>query len=140
VRLASANWQDAPIIESNHLGTDRDLAAIVRAIEVARELGEQAAFNSVREAEIVPGERAASRQDLVELARTASASFGHAIGTAKIGSDSDAVVDSELRVHGLRGLRVADASVMPSIVSAPTNAPCYMIGGRAAALVKAGIR
>jgi choline dehydrogenase len=140
VRLASANWQDAPIIEGNHLGTDRDLAAIVRAIEVARELGEQAAFNSVREAEIVPGERAASRQDLVELARTASASFGHAIGTAKIGSDSDAVVDSELRVHGLRGLRVADASVMPSIVSAPTNAPCYMIGGRAAALVKAGIR
>ena len=140
VRLASANWQDKPIIEGNHLGTDRDLAAIVRAIEVARELGEQAAFNSVREAEIVPGDKATSRQDLIDLARTASASFGHAIGTARIGSDPDSVVDSDLRVHGLLGLRVADASVMPSIISAPTNAPSYMIGGRAAEMIKAGIR
>jgi choline dehydrogenase len=113
VRLASANWQDKPIIEGNHLGTDRDLAAIVRAIEVARELGRQAAFNGVREAEVMPGSKATSRQDLIDLARTASASFGHAIGTAKIGSDVDAVVDSDLRVHGLRGLRVADASVIP---------------------------
>jgi choline dehydrogenase len=140
VRLASANWQDKPIIEANHLGTDRDLAAIVRAIEVARELGEQAAFNSVREAEIVPGGKATRRQDLIYLARTASASFGHAVGTAKIGSDTDSVVDSDLRVQGLRGLRVADASVMPSIISAPTNAPSYMIGGRAAEMIKAGIR
>jgi choline dehydrogenase len=138
VRLASANWRDAPIIECNHLGTDRDLAAIVRAIEAARELGRQAAFNSVREAEIVPGLKATSRRDLIDLARTASASFGHAAGTAKIGSDADAVVDSELRVHGLRGLRVADASVMPSIISAPTNPASFMIGGRAAELIKAG--
>jgi choline dehydrogenase len=122
VRLATVNWKDSPIIECNHLGTDRDLAAIVRAIEVARELGQQAAFDSVREAELVPGLKATSRGDLIDLARTGSASFGHAVGTAKIGSDTDAVVDSELRVHGLRGLRVADASVMPSIISAPTNA------------------
>jgi choline dehydrogenase len=140
VRLATANWQDKPIIEANHLGTDRDLAAIVRAIEVARELGEQAAFNGVREAEVVPGGKATSRQDIIDLARTASASFGHAIGTARIGSDTDAVVDGDLRVHGLRGLRVADASVMPSIISAPTNAPSYMIGGRAAEMIKAGMR
>ena len=140
VRLASANWQDKPIIEANHLGTDRDLAAIVRAIEAARELGEQAAFNEVREIEVVPGVKVTSRQDLIDLARTASASFGHAIGTARIGSDVDAVVDSDLRVHGLRGLRVADASVMPSALSAPTNAPSYMIGGRAAEMIKAGMR
>jgi choline dehydrogenase len=137
VRLASADWRDAPIIESNYLGTDQDLAAIVRAIEVARELGRQTALDGVRDAEVVPGPNATSRQDLVDLARTASASFGHAVGTAKIGVDADAVVDNDLRVHGVRGLRVADASVMPSIVAAPTNAPSIMIGGRAATLLAA---
>jgi choline dehydrogenase len=136
VRLASADWRDAPIIESNYLGTEQDLAAIVRAIEVARELGRQTALDGVREAEVVPGPNATSRQDLVDLARTASASFGHAVGTAKIGVDPDAVVDTNLRVHGVRGLRVADASVMPSIIAAPTNAPSIMIGGRAATLIK----
>jgi choline dehydrogenase-like flavoprotein len=138
VRLASADWRDAPIIECNHLGTDRDLAAIVRAIEVARELGSKAALDSVREAEVVPGPKATNRRDLIDLARTAAASFGHAVGTAKIGTGADAVVDSKLRVHGLRGLRVADASVMPSIISGPTNAPAFMIGGRAAELIKIG--
>jgi choline dehydrogenase len=137
VRLASADWRDAPIIEGNHLGTDRDLAAIVRAIEAARELGSQAAFDGIRANEVVPGARATSPQDLIDLARTASASFGHPVGTAKIGTDADAVVDSELRVHGLRDLRVADASVIPSIVSGPTNAPAIMIGGRAAEFIKA---
>ena len=135
VRLASADWRDAPVIESNYLGTEHDLAAIVRAIEAARELGRQTALDGVREAEVVPGPNATRRQDLVDLARTASASFGHAVGTAKIGVDADAVVDTNLRVHGVRGLRVADASVMPSIVAAPTNAPSIMIGGRAARLI-----
>jgi choline dehydrogenase len=138
VRLASGDWHDAPIIESNYLSTDRDMAAVVRAIEAARELGRQKAMDGVREGEIVPGPSATSRQDLVDLARTASASFGHAVGTAKMGSGPDAVVDSNLRVHGLRGLRVADASVMPTVVAAPTNAPSIMIGGRAAALIGAG--
>src|SRR5450631_2922027 len=98
VRLASANWSEAPIIEGNYLGTDRDLAAIVRAIEIARELGRKAALDSVRDAEVVPGPQARRREDLIDLARTAAASFGHAVGTAKIGTDADAVVDSELRV------------------------------------------
>jgi len=138
VRLASANWQDAPIIEGNHLGTDQDLAAIVKAIEAARELGNQKAMDEVREAEVIPGPNAKTRQDLEDLARNAAGSFGHAVGTAKMGVDADAVVDSELRVHGLRGLRVADASVMPSIPSGPTNAPSIMIGGRAAELIIKG--
>lgn len=136
VRLASADWHDAPIIVGNHLGTDRDLAAIVRAIEVARELGNKAALDGIREAEVVPGPKATSQKDLIDLARNGAASFGHAVGTAKMGTDSDAVVDSELRVHGIRGLRVADASVMPSIISGPTNAASFMIGGRAAELIK----
>jgi choline dehydrogenase len=136
VRLASADWHDAPIIEANHLGTDHDLKAIVKAIEVARELGRQAAFNAIRQVEVIPGSKAVGR-DLIDLARTASASFGHAVGTAKIGTDEDSVVDSQLRVRGVRALRVADASVMPSIISGPgTNAASYMIGGRAAELIK----
>jgi choline dehydrogenase len=140
VRLASANWRDAPMIKANYLGTDHDVNAIVRAIEAARELGRQSAFDQMREAEVVPGPHAASRQDMIDLASTASASFGHAVGTAKIGADTNAVVDSKLRVHGLRGLRVADASVMPFIFSGPgTNAASYMIGGRAAELIKADV-
>jgi choline dehydrogenase len=136
VRLVSANWRDAPLLESNYLGTDHDLGAILRAIEAARELGRQKAFDDIREAEVIPGPSATSRQDLTDLARTAAASFGHAVGTAKMGADADAVVDSNLRVHGVRGLRVADASVMPSIVAAPTNPASVMIGGRAAAMIK----
>jgi choline dehydrogenase len=137
VRLASADWRDRPVIQGNHLGTDRDLLAIVRAIEVARELGSNEALDEFRGAEVVPGPKATSREDLIELARTAGASFGHGVGTARIGTDPDAVVDSELRVHGVRNLRVADASVMPSIISGPTNAASFMIGGRAAHLIKA---
>src|SRR6266853_1059536 len=140
VRLASTDWRDKPLIEPNYLGTDHDLNAVVRAIETARELGRQSAFDQMRETEVVPGPKAASRQDLIEFARSASGSFGHAVGSAKIGTDADAVVDSKLQVHGLRGLRVADASVMPSIISGPgTNAASYMIGGRAAELIKADI-
>ncbi len=91
VRLASANWRDAPVIEANHLGTDHDVNAIVKAIEAARELGGQSAFDQMREAEVIPGPHAASRQDMIDLARTASASFGHAVGTAKIDiADADA--------------------------------------------------
>ena len=137
VRLATADWRDAPVIEGNHLGTDRDLIAIVRAIQAARELGSKAAFDGIHEAEVIPGPKATNRQDLIDFARTGAASFGHAVGTARIGTGRDAVVDGELRVHGLRGLRVADASVMPSIISGPTNAAAFMIGGRAADLIKA---
>jgi choline dehydrogenase-like flavoprotein len=79
-------------------------APIVRAIEAARELGSKTAFDSIREAEVIPGSKATSRPDLIAFARTASASFGHAVGTAKIGTGADAVVDSELRVRGLLGL------------------------------------
>jgi choline dehydrogenase len=134
VRLASNDFQDAAVIDGNYLGTDHDFAAIVRAIEVARELGSQHAFDGVRETEVMPGPRATT-EDIRELARLASASFGHAVGTCKIGVDELAVVDPELRVHGLEGLRVADASVMPHIITGPTNAPTHMIAGRAAKFI-----
>jgi len=135
VRLASNNFEDAAVIDGNYLGTDRDFAAVVRAIEVARELGSQHAFDNLRESELVPGSNA-SADDIRELARLASASFGHAVGTCKMGVDKLAVVDPELRVHGISGLRVADASVMPHIITGPgTNASTHMIAGRAAKLI-----
>lgn len=125
------------MIDPRYLSTGRDLNAITKAIEIARELGRQSAFDQIRDAEVIPSPQA-SPQDIVDLAKTASASFGHAVGTAKIGRDADAVVDNRLRVHGLRGLRVADASVAPSIISGPgTNAVAHMIGGRAAEFIKA---
>ena len=137
VRLASASWRDAPAIDPRYLSTDRDLNAITKAIEIARELGRQSALDQIRDVEVIPSPQA-SPQDIVDLAKTASASFGHAVGTAKIGRDADAVVDNRLRVHGLRALRVADASVAPSIISGPgTNAVAYMIGSRAAEFIKA---
>src|SRR5712675_1593022 len=135
VRLASDNFQDAAVIDGNYLGTDHDFAAIVRAIEAARELGNQNAFDGLRESELIPGPKA-SAEAIRELARLASASFGHAVGTCKIGVDTLAVVDPELRVHGILGLRVADASVMPQIITGPgTSASAHMIGGRASELI-----
>jgi choline dehydrogenase-like flavoprotein len=135
VRLASNNFQDAAVIDGNYLGTDHDVTAVVRAIEAARALGRQHAFDNVRETELIPGPKATAEK-IRELAQLASASFGHGVGTCKMGIDKLAVVDPELRVHGLAGLRVADASVMPRIITGPgTNASTHMVAGRAAKLI-----
>jgi choline dehydrogenase len=135
VRLASDKFQDAAVIDGNYLATDRDMTAVLRAIEAARELGSRHAFDNLRESELIPGPKA-SGEKIQELARLASASFGHAVGTCKMGVDKLAVVDPELRVHGILGLRVADASVMPQIITGPgTNASTHMIAGHAAELI-----
>ena len=135
VRLATNKFQDAPLIEANFLATDHDVAVIVRAIEAARELGAQHAFDGVRAKEVVPGVKATA-EDIRDLVRLASASFGHPIGTCKMGIDPLAVVDPELRVHGVAGLRVADASVIPQALRGPgTNAVTQMIAGRASQLI-----
>ena len=120
----------------NYLGSDRDLEAIVRGIGLARELGGQRGFDGVRTREVVPGPKA-TRSELRELAQLASSSFGHPTGTCRIGTDELAVVDPELRVHGIQNLRVADSSVMPSVPAAATSTSAHMIGGKAAALLQA---
>jgi choline dehydrogenase len=135
VRLASNNFQDAAVIDANYLATDHDVAVIVRAIEAARELGAQHAFDGVREKELVPG-RKATAEDIRDLVRLASHSFGHPVGTCKMGIDALAVVDPALRVHGIAGLRVADASVIPQAIRGPgTNAVTQMIAGKASKLI-----
>jgi choline dehydrogenase len=136
VRLASASPSEALIIDANYLGTDHDLKALTKAIEAARELGRQTAFDGVRDVELIPGPKGGP-QEVLALARTGSASFGHAVGTCKIGVDPMAVVDPQLRVHGLERLRVADSSVMPRIPTAPTNAATFMVGGKAAKMILA---
>jgi choline dehydrogenase len=123
------------VIDANYLATDHDVAVIVRAIEAARELGAQHAFDGVREKEIVPGSKATA-EDIRDLVRLASHSFGHPVGTCKMGIDPLAVVDPELRVHGILGLRVADASVIPQAIRGPgTNAVTQMIAGKASKLI-----
>jgi GMC oxidoreductase len=113
VRLASDNFQDAAVIDGNYLATDRDITAILRAIEAARELGSRHAFDNLRESELIPGPKA-SAGEIRELARLASVSFGHAVGTCKMGVDKLAVVDPELsraRHFGFtRGGRLRDAT------------------------------
>ena len=139
VRLASDNFQDDAVIDGNYLGTDHDFAAIVRAIEAAREIGNQRAFDSLRESELIPlgpkpNECRGDRRSYTDLPRRVLP--GRAVGTCKMGVDKLAVVDPELRVRGISGLRVADASVMPRIITGPgTNASTHMIAGRAAKLI-----
>ena len=134
VSLASADFKDPAAVDPNYLATDHDARAIAKAIEAARELGRQKAFDSVRDSEVVPGAKATA-EDLRELVQLASASFGHPVGTCKMGVDKLAVVDPELRVNGIAGLRVADASVMPRIITGPTNCPTLMIAGRASKMI-----
>jgi choline dehydrogenase len=136
LRLASSNHADPVILDGNYLATDFDLKATLRAIELARELGRQTAFDDIREKELIPGPNATAR-DIEDFARVSTTSFGHAVGTCRIGVDEMAVVDPQLRVRGVEGLRVADSSVMPHIVTGPTNAPTFMVAGKAARLILA---
>jgi choline dehydrogenase len=136
IRLASSNQTDPVILDGNYLGTDFDLKATMRAIELSRELGRQRAFSEILVEELIPGPKAAA-QDLEDFARLSTTSFGHGAGACKIGVDEMAVVDPQLRVRGVEGLRVADSSVMPRVPTGPTNAPSFMVGGKAARLILA---
>jgi choline dehydrogenase-like flavoprotein len=113
-----------------------DFKATVRAIELARELGRQTTFDDVCERKLIPGPNA-SKGDIEELARAGATSFGHPVGGCKIGVDEMPVVDLQLCVRGINGLRVADSSVMPRIPTGPTNAPTFMVAGKAAQLILA---
>ena len=100
-----------------------------------REIYRQPAFRELWEREVLPGESAASDADLFEFARRNGGTVFHPVGTCRMGEDADAVVDSQLRVQGIAGLRVIDASVMPTLVSANTNAAAIMIGEKGADLI-----
>jgi choline dehydrogenase len=134
IGLRSSDPFAAPVIRVNCLTEPRDLQALAEGAVLARRLGETRAYDRLRAEEMEPG---ASIQDLAQFARTQADTIYHPTGTCRLGSasDRDAVVDSALRVHGIDGLRIADASIMPDIVNAPTHAACVMIGEKCAAVI-----
>ncbi|MGE0830414.1 MAG: GMC family oxidoreductase [Hyphomonadaceae bacterium] len=136
VTLASADPRQAPKIDPRYLTEPDDIRVLRDAIRMCRELIAQPAFDDFRGAEYAPGLAAQSDADLDNYIRATAMSVYHPVGTCKMGSDADAVVDDRLQVRGLTGLRVADASVMPSIVSGNTNAATMMIAERAADFIK----
>ena len=136
LRLASANPSAAPLIDPASLACDVDVDALVAALELCREIGGQDALAGWRERELYPGPGVQTRKELRDYVRSTAITYHHQVGTCKMGVDADAVVDPQLRVRGVEGLRVADASVMPLVSSGNTHAPTVMIGERAADLVR----
>ena len=135
VRLASADPTAPPLQDPNYYADERDVRVMVDGLRIAREIGEAAALAPWRDRELLPGPDPRDEAELAAYVRTGLGSYSHLVGTCRIGTDEDAVVDLELRVRGVDGLRVADASVMPSVVSSNTNATVYAIAERAAALI-----
>jgi choline dehydrogenase len=135
VRLASASPQDAPLVDPDYYADPRDLRAMVAGIRAAREIGRAKALDPWRGAEVLPGADVQDDAAIRAYLRRGLASYFHPVGTCRLGTGPDAVVDEELRVHGIEGLRIADASVMPSIVSGNTNATVFGIAERAAELL-----
>ena len=135
LRLASADPADAALCDPNVLSESYDREALVDAVEIGREIGAAAAFKDWRKIEVAPGPEARTRHDLRAYVRRAVGSYHHQVGTCRMGTGEDAVVTPELAVRGIAGLRVADASIMPSVTSGNTNAPSIMIGEKAADLI-----
>jgi choline dehydrogenase len=136
VLLASADPFAAPLVHANFLAEPSDLQAMVRCVELCREIGNAAGCAPFRRREVFPGPlKGAALQDFV---RNAAGTYFHQSGTAKMGRASDraAVVDGQLRVFGIEGLRVADASIMPSIATGNTMAPTVVIAERAAEILR----
>jgi len=137
VSLRSSNPADPPRIFNNYLHAEADKQLNRHAFRLARELHRQKAFDPYRGDELDPGPSVNSDVEIDAFMAEFVSSHYHPVGTCKMGIDDRAVVDSQLRVHGLHGLRVVDASVMPLLVGANTNAPTIMIAERAADLMKA---
>jgi choline dehydrogenase len=137
VQLRSAEPRTGPRIDPNYLSDPRDVDALVAGLDLARAIGRASALDPWRRAEIHPGPHARSGDSLRAYLRRALQTYHHPVGTCPIGEDDRAVLDTELRVRGISGLRVADASVMPSIVSGNTMASVYGIAERAVSLMQA---
>ncbi len=138
VRLASNRAADKPIIDPNYLGDAEgfDRRMLVECAKLSLEILAQEAFAPYRGAPIFPATPPRTDAEFLEFVRSRAETVYHPIGTCRMGSDAAAVVDPQLRVHGVDGLRVVDASVMPDLPGGNTNAPTIMIAERAADLIK----
>jgi choline dehydrogenase len=135
LRLVSADPDAPPSLDPRCLSCEADVEALTASVELVREIGRQPALAEWTAEELYPGPSVRTRAELREYVRRTVVSYHHQVGTCRMGQDEDAVVDPELRVHGVDGLRVADASVMPFITSGNTNAPTLMIGEKASDLL-----
>ena len=137
VRLPSPDPKDPPIIRMNYLQSQSDVQKVIEGVKIMRKLFHTSAFNEFRGQEVGPGAEVTSDEALEAYIRSVCISGYHPVGTCKMGTDLMAVVDPELRVRGVTGLRVVDASIMPTLVGGNTNAPTIMIGEKGADLIKA---
>ncbi|MBA1147135.1 choline dehydrogenase [Ectothiorhodospiraceae bacterium WFHF3C12] len=134
VRLRDADWKSPPRIDPNFLGDERDMQDMVRGYGLMREILDAAPLRKYAGRDIYTA-NARTDADIAEAIRQRADTVYHPVGTCKMGQDDMAVVDEELRVHGLEGLRVVDASVMPTVMGGNTNAPAIMIGEKAADMI-----
>jgi choline dehydrogenase len=137
IHLTGTDAALPPRIQPNYLSADRDREVAAQSIRVARDIMSQPALSRYAPEEFRPGPHLESDEDLARIAGDIATTIFHPVGTAKMGADGDpmAVLDAELRVRGVEGLRVADASVMPTITSGNTNSPTAMIAEKAAAMI-----
>jgi choline dehydrogenase len=133
LRLRSADMREYPSLQPNYLATENDQRTLVEGIRVARKISRFEPLSQFVTAEEAPGPQLPDEDydGLLDWARNTASTIFHPTGTCKMGSDPMAVVDERLRVHGITGLRVADCSIMPKIISGNTNAPAIMIGEKA---------
>jgi choline dehydrogenase len=135
VALRSSNPTDAPLIQLNFLDNENDVKTLLEGIRLARRIIAADPFDEYRGEELHPGTQVQTEEALTEYLRAMVDAIYHPVGTCKMGSDSLAVVDPQLRVHQVQGLRVADASIMPRVTRGNTNAPTIMIAEKAAEMI-----
>ncbi|WP_339507884.1 GMC family oxidoreductase [Pseudomonas sp. RL_35y_Pfl2_P42] len=135
IDIRSANPQDAPLIQPNYLSHPEDLRVAADAIRLTRRIVSAPALQAYKPVEYLPGDSLQSEEALHEAAAKIGTTIFHPVGTCRMGNDGDAVVDAQLRVHGVPGLRIADASIMPRITSGNTCSPTLMIAEKAAQLI-----
>ena len=135
VTINSADPTQLPKIIPNYLSTEGDRKIAIDSIKVARKIAEADSLKKHILDEYVPGQSFISDEELLEAAKNNSQSIYHPVGTCKMGHDENSVVDEQLKVHGIYGLRVVDASIMPELVSGNTNAPTMMIAEKAAEMI-----
>jgi choline dehydrogenase len=139
LELRSTDPTQYPAIFANYLEKQNDLQRLVESVKLARRLASTKAFAPFGGVEVEPGPQVQSDQEIVAFIRKRQSTMFHPVGTCKMGRDEMAVVDEELRVHGVHGLRVIDASIMPTIVNGNTNAPTIMIAEKGADLISGNI-
>jgi len=135
IHIRSADPLDTPAIRPHYLSTELDQRIAVAGLRLSRRIAEAGPLHDYISDEYRPGKKLESDAELLQFAREYGATIFHPVGSCRMGNDPQAVVDHRLKVHGLTGLRVADASIMPTIVSGNTNAPAIMIAEKAADMI-----